>query len=122
MSSFIVFVGCPLKVDETRVAIKALAEANEERKKLVDIMKGDNNIAYNTKKLFREENKSKLIKLGFALIAFPEPTPISPIVGSSLIAAGAVQKGIRGRAAFVEDIGKDFKKALKDLSLSKDLV
>ena len=60
--------------------------------------------------------------MGIALIVFPEPTPISEIVGGSLVAAGAVKKGIQNRAAFVEDIGKDFKKALRDLDLTKDLL
>jgi hypothetical protein len=39
-----------------------------------------------------------------------------------MVAAGAVKKGIRNRATFAEDIGKDFKKALKELSLSRELL
>ena len=107
---------------ETKAAIEALTEANKEKKQLIDALEGNGRVASSTKKLFREGNKSKLIELGVALIAIPEPTPVTPIVGSSLIAAGAAQKGIRSRAAFAEDIGKDLKKALKDLSLAKDLV
>jgi len=111
-----------MKVEETKVAIKAAAEVNEERKELRDTLSGNGYAASSTRKLFREGNKSKLIELGVALIVFPEPTPVSEIVGSGFVAAGAVQKGIRNRAAFAEDIGKDFKKALKDLSLTKDLI
>jgi hypothetical protein len=111
-----------VKAEEAKIATKALAEANEEKKRLVGTLSGNGCVASSTKQLFREGNKSKLIELGVALIVFPDPTPITPIVGSSLVAVGALQKGIRSRAAFAEDIGKDFKKALKDLSLTKDLI
>lgn len=109
-------------MNETKAAIEALTEANKEKKQLIGGLEGNSRIASSTKKLFREGNKSKLIELGVALMVIPEPTPVTPIVGSSLIAAGAVQKGIRSRAAFAEDIGKDLRKALKDLSLAKELV
>jgi hypothetical protein len=111
-----------MNAEEAKVAIKAAVEANEERKKLVGTLTGNGGVASDTKKLFREGNKSKLIELGVALIVFPEPTPVSELVGTGFVAAGAVQKGIRNRAGFAEDIGKDFKKALKDLSLAKDLI
>jgi hypothetical protein len=109
-------------VKEAKVAIKAMTEASEEKRQLIGTLEGNSHVASNTRKLFREGNKSRLIELGVALIAFPEPTPVSPIVGSSLVAAGAVQKGIKSRAAFAEDIGKDLKKALKDLSRTTDLL
>lgn len=107
---------------EAKVAIKAMTEASEEKIQLIGTLEGNSHVASNTRKLFREGNKSRLIELGVALIAIPEPTPVSPIVGSSLVAAGAVQKGIKSRAAFAEDIGKDLKKALKDLSRTTDLL
>ena len=110
-----------MKVEEAKVAIKAAAEVNEERKELRGTLSG-NSCAASTKKLFRAGNESKLIKLGVALIVFPEPTPISEIVGTGFVAAGAVQKGIKSRAGFVEDIGKDFKKALKELSAMKNQI
>jgi hypothetical protein len=109
-------------VKEAKVAIKAMTEASEEKRQLIGTLEGNSHVASNTRKLFREGNKSRLIELGVALIAIPEPTPVSPIVGSSLVAAGAVQKGIKSRAAFAEDIGKDLKKALKDLIRTTDLL
>ena len=111
-----------MRVEEAKNTVKALAEVAEARKQLCRAVADTNNQTAVTKKLFREGNKSRLIKLGIALIVFPEPTPISEIVGSSLVAAGAVKKGIQSRAAFAEDIGKDFKKALRDLSLTRDLL
>jgi hypothetical protein len=114
--------GLDLNAEEAKVAVEAVVEANKERKRLVDTLKGNDCVASETKKVFREGHESKLIKLGVALIAFPEPTPVSEIVGAGCVAAGAVQKGIRNRAAFADDIGKEFKKAFKELSLAKDKI
>jgi len=110
-----------MKVEEAKTAVKALSEVTEGRRESVSAIADLGKQAAATKKLFREGNKSKLIKLGVSLILFPEPTPISEIVGGSLVVAGAVNKGIQNRAAFTEDIGKEFKKALKDLTLTRDL-
>jgi hypothetical protein len=66
------------------------------------------------KKLWRTGKRSVLIKLGLALIAFPDPT-ISDLVGTGLVAAGLVQEGIRRRALHVEDIGKTFQSAVKEI-------
>ena len=111
-----------MNVEDAKTAIKAVAEVNEERKELRGTLIDNECAASCTKKLFREGNQSKLIKLGVALIVFPEPTPISEIVGTSFIAAGAVQKGIKSRAGFAEDIGKDFKKAVKELNSLKNQI
>jgi hypothetical protein len=108
-----------MAVEDTKVAIKAAVEVNDERKELCKTLSDNGAAASSTKKLFRAGNESKLIKLGVALIVFPEPTPISEIVGASFVAAGAVQKGIKSRAGFAEDITKDFKKAIKELSSLK---
>jgi len=67
------------------------------------------------KKLSREGNKSRLIKLGLALIAFPEPTPISDTVGACFVVAGLIQKGIQSRAIYVEDTSKTFRKTLREI-------
>jgi hypothetical protein len=111
-----------MTVEEAKVAIKAAVEVNEQRKEVRTALSGNGCAASDTKKLFRAGNESKLIKLGVALIVFPEPTPISEIVGAGFLAAGTVQKGIKSRAGFAEDIGKDFKKAIKELSAMKDQI
>lgn len=67
-----------------------------------------------TKKLWRNENKSPLIKIGLALIAFPDPT-ISDVLGSLLVAAGTVQMGIKRRCLYADDIFKTFKKTLEEV-------
>jgi hypothetical protein len=49
-------------------------------------------------------------------VVLPEPTPISPTVGACLIAAGAVQKAIRTRALFMEDVKKTFQNTMREIS------
>ena len=73
-----------------------------------------------TKKLWRDGNNSRLVKIGVALIVFPEPTSISDCLGACFVAAGAVQKGIQNRALFLEDVTKTFRNTLKDVWATKD--
>ena len=104
-----------MKLEQAKTAAKALNELNESYIDLLGAIKGTANTAEASKKLWREGNKSKLIKIGVALIMFPEPTPISETVGACFVAAGAVQKGIQSRAIYLEDITKTFKSTLKDV-------
>jgi phage-related tail protein len=78
-------------------------------------MKDTANAIGSTKKLWRKGNKSRLIKLGLTLVCFPEPTPVSESIGACFIAAGLVQKGIKSRAIYIEDIKKTFQSALRDI-------
>lgn len=118
----IYFAVCSMNVEKTKMAIKAVTEAIKEKEELVIALSDTGCVASDVKKVFREGNKSKLIKLGVALIVFPEPSPVSEIVGAGFVAAGVVQKGIRNRAGFAEDVGRDLKKALKELALAKDQI
>jgi hypothetical protein len=104
---------------EAKTATKALNELNENYAELFGALKATARDAEASKKLWREGNKSRLIKIGMAIIMIPEPTPISPAVGACLVAAGAVQKGIQNRAIFVEDVTKTFKNTLKDVWAAK---
>jgi hypothetical protein len=104
-----------MKPEQAKNATQALNELSESYVDLLGAVKGTTNAAEATKKLWREGNKSRLIKIGVSLIVFPEPTPISETVGACFIAAGAVQKGIRSRAIYIEDITKTFKNTLKDV-------
>lgn len=104
-----------MKPEQVKNATKALKELNESYIDLLDAIKGTANTAEATKKLWHKGNNSKLIKIGVALIMFPEPTPISETVGACFLAAGAVQKGIQCRAIYLEDITKTFKNTLKDV-------
>jgi hypothetical protein len=104
-----------MKMEEIKTATKALNELNESYSDLFGALKGTARDVEATKKLWRDGNESRLIKIGVALIMFPEPTPISETVGACFVAAGAVKKGIQNRAIFLEDVTKTFKNTLKDV-------
>ena len=44
---------------------------------------------------------------------FPDPSPISEVIGAGFIAAGLVQKGIQKQAIYIGDIKKTFESTLK---------
>jgi hypothetical protein len=104
-----------MKTDEMKAAINALNELNESYADLIQAMKGTIKEVKTTKHLCRDRNKSRLMKLGLALIVFPEPTPISETIGTILVAAGAVQQGIRRRNLYADDVYKTFQNTLKEI-------
>ena len=104
-----------MKLEQVKAATRALNELSESYIDMIGAVKSTANAAADTKKLWREGNKSRLIKIGVSLIFFPEPTPISETIGACFIAAGAVQQGIKSRAIYIEDITKTFKNTLRDV-------
>jgi len=74
-----------------------------------------------TQKLWRQGNKSLLIKAGIAMIAFPDPT-ISDVIGSAMIAAGLIQMKMRNSALHVDDVYKTFPRVIKELGAIKGRV
>ncbi|MEM3627217.1 MAG: hypothetical protein QXZ25_04255 [Candidatus Bathyarchaeia archaeon] len=104
-----------MKTDELKTAVNALNELSESYIDLMEAMKGTVREVKAAKQMLWRENKSRLVKLGLALIVFPEPTSISDIVGAFLVAAGTVQQGIRNCAIYVDDIPKAFQETLKEI-------
>ena len=94
---------------------KALTELTESYKDLYHGVKGASREVAATQKLWREGNKSKLIKIGVACIMFPDPSPVGEIIGAGFIAAGLVQKGIQKQAIYLGDIKKTFESTLRDV-------
>ena len=74
----------------------------------------------NVQKLWRGEKKSKLIKLAFTLITFPEPTPISETIGAAVLVAGLVQNRVKKSTLHVEDIYKTFQDVNNDILRIRD--
>ena len=108
-----------MKTDEVKTMVNNVKELNESYGDLLQSVKGMIKEAKSTRQLWRNGNEPRLIKLGLTLIVFPEPTPISETIGTCLVAAGAVQKGIRSRAIYIEDVYKTFQDAFKDLGTTK---
>jgi hypothetical protein len=108
-----------MKSSDLKALNEALKDLNESYSDFLCSMKDTVKEAKAAKKLWHNGEKPWLIKLGLALIVFPEPA-ISDILGSLLIAAGTVQEGIRRRALHVEDIPKTFKNMMKELQAAEE--
>jgi hypothetical protein len=110
-----------MKTDEIKALTESVNELNESCVDLAQALKATARTAEATKKLWRSKNSPILIKIGLALIAFPDPT-ITDIVGGALVAAGTVQAGIRRRTLYVEDVFKTFGNTFKELRSIKESV
>ena len=108
-----------MKLEEAKTVAEAATDLAENGQDFSNVMRGVSRDLKSTKKLWREGNKSRLIKIGVTLIMFPEPTPISETVGACFVAAGAIQKGIQSRSMFMEDIRKTFQSTLKEVYATK---
>lgn len=64
-----------MKTEKIKTAATALNELNESSIDLLNAVKETTKEVKDIKKLWRDGNKSRLIKLGLTLIVFPEPTP-----------------------------------------------
>jgi hypothetical protein len=109
-----------METEKIRNATKALNELAESGKDLHRVVKDTNRQVAATKKLWREGNKSKLIKIGVACIMFPDPSPVGEIIGAGLIAAGLVQKGIQKRTLYIGDLKKTFESTLRELNSTQN--
>ncbi len=107
------------KVEQLKATRKALTEMNESYLDLLRETRSTAQTAHDTQQLWRTGYKSRLMKIGVALIMLPEPTPISPAVGACLVAAGAAQKAVRNRSMFVDDVKKTFQTTMKEISSMK---
>jgi len=103
-----------VKTDEAKTLAQAIRELNESHVDLIQATTDTTKEVKATKKLWRKGSNPMLIKLGLALIAFPEPA-ISDVLGTALVAAGTVQVGLRRRALYVEDVYKTFHNTLKEV-------
>jgi hypothetical protein len=99
-----------------KLAVDSAVQFSKNRKDASTVLAATKQEAISKQKLWKEGNKSKLIKLGIAIMVFPEPTPVCEIVGAGFVAAGVIQKGIKSRAIYMEDIPKNLKKTFKEIN------
>ena len=71
-------------------------------------MKGFTKDLRSTKSLWRDGDKSRLVKIGLTLIACPEPTPISETIGVFVLSLGIIQKKMKKSTLHIEDIYSTF--------------
>ncbi|MEM2465781.1 MAG: hypothetical protein QXZ47_00540 [Candidatus Bathyarchaeia archaeon] len=113
--------GFPLKTEEAKALATALNELNDSYADFLQSLSGTIREVKASKKLWKNGSKPWLIKLGLALIIFPEPV-LSDVLGGLLIAAGTIQEGLRRRAIHVEDVPKTFQNVMKELLASEELI
>ncbi|MCW4009689.1 MAG: hypothetical protein NWF05_03595 [Candidatus Bathyarchaeota archaeon] len=107
-------------VQKAKTAVKALSELSDAKKDAASALKSTCIQGEATEKLWNEGNKSRLIQIGVSLVVFPEPTPVSETIGAGFIAAGAIQKGIKSQAIYMEDVGKTLKSTLREIKGSQE--
>ncbi len=110
-----------MKVEEFKALTASIKELSRDYTYLANSVKDTTKAASATRKLWKSQNKSVLIKVGLALVVFPEPI-LSDALGTALLAAGAVQEGIKRQAVYIDDLPKAFQSAMKELRDTKDLV
>jgi hypothetical protein len=106
-------------VERAKQTSKALYELTESYSELHKAIKSTARETAKTKKLWREGNKSNLIKIGMACIMFPDPSPVGEIIGAGFLVAGAVQKGIQKRTLYISDLKKNLDSTLKELNATQ---
>lgn len=69
------------------------------------------------------QQQIKTCKVGVKPHSFPEPSPVTEIVGATLLSAGLIQQKIRNSGLHTEDIQKTFQEVFKNLNnLREDLI
>lgn len=111
-----------MKLKEAKECAEILREVNKDYVEVGrifnDSMKDVAKETHSLNKLWRSKSKSKLIKIGLALILFPDPT-ISDVVGTGLVAAGLVHDRIKNSGLYLEDVYKTYPRLLKQLYVEK---
>jgi len=108
----------PVNKEEAQNVLELLKQHNSSRKQTANTvnsaMHAFSDELRSTQKLWKQGNKSFLIKAGLALIAFPDPT-ISDVIGSAMVAAGLIQLKMRNSSLHIDDVYKTFPKVVKEL-------
>jgi hypothetical protein len=110
-----------MKTEEFKALTASVKELCRDHSDVARSLKGATREMGTTRNLWKSENKPLLIKAGLALLLFPEPV-VSDAVGTLLLAAGAVQMGIRRQAVYVDDLPKAFQSAMRELKAAQDLI
>lgn len=99
-----------------------LRELGLSYEEAADVMRGVAEDMRSVRVLWRKVDNSWLVRLGLALIVFPEPV-VSDIVGSILVSAGVLHAKMKRSALHIEDVAHTLQGVIKDLqSMRRDLV
>lgn len=111
-----------MEKEKAKQTSKVLNELSESYIDLHKAIKTTAQTSADAKKLWREGNKSNLIKIGMACIMFPDPSPVTEVIGAGFLVAGAVQKGMQKRTLYVSDFKKSLSSIQKELRATQDSI
>jgi hypothetical protein len=76
-----------------------------------------------SRRLWKRNNSSALVKLGLTLIAIPDPFVVTDVAGAALVVASMIQTKVKNSGLHVEDVCKMFPKLLRELdALKQDVI
>jgi len=101
----------PRELKTTAAVLQELGLSYEETLKILKGVAKDSRYA---ERLWKKGDDTKLVKIGLALIAFPEPA-VSDIIGTLLVSAGIVQAKMKRSALHIEDIFNTFQDVNRNL-------
>jgi len=101
----------PRELKKIATVLQELGLSYEET---LEVMKGVAKDSRYVERLWRKGDENRLIKIGLALIAFPDPT-ISDILGTLLVSAGIIQAKIKRSTLHIEDVYKTFQDVNRNL-------
>lgn len=110
--------GLAVEPRELKSLINVLHELGLSYEETVDAMNGVVKEVRSVRHLWRKGDNSWLIKVGLALLAFPDPT-LSDILGSIILSAGLIQKRMRQASLGIEDVCSTFQGIIRDLQTIK---
>jgi hypothetical protein len=104
-----------VKTRELKAITTALQELGLSYEDTLEAMKGLAKDLRSTRSLWRDGYKSRLVKIGLALIACPEPTPISETLGAFVLSLGIIQNKRKNSTLHIEDVYKTFQDVNRSL-------
>jgi hypothetical protein len=100
---------------ELKTTATVLQELGLNYQETLEVMKGVTKDLRSTKSLWKDGDKSRLVKIGLTMIAFPEPTPISETLGAFILSLGLIQNRMKKSTLHIEDIYNTFQDVNKNL-------
>jgi len=100
---------------ELKTTATVLQELELGYQETLEVMKGVTKDLRYTKSLWKGGDKSRLVKIGLTIIAFPEPTPISETLGAFILSLGLIQNRMKKSTLHIEDIYNTFQDVNKNL-------
>jgi len=106
-----VFIVEPKELKNIAAVLQELGLSYEET---LEVVKGAAKDSHYVERLSKKGDENRLVKIGLALIAFPDPT-ISDILGALLVSAGIIQAKIKRSSLHIEDIHNTFQDVTRNL-------